>query len=119
MKTIGVAYDESESSEVALAHAALLAADLGANLRVHEVVELHVYGAGGWGGATAMVEEPEALATAARERMGSIPGAEVVVGVGPVRAELLDLSDEVDLRFAGRATRGPRGAFSWAARATT
>jgi nucleotide-binding universal stress UspA family protein len=99
--TVGLAYDESGPSQVALAHAALLAVDVGAQLKVREIVELHVYGAAGWGSAAAMIEDPDAVAAAARDRIGPVPGAEVEVVVGPVLIELASLTEEVDVMVCG------------------
>jgi nucleotide-binding universal stress UspA family protein len=99
--TIGVAYDGSGPSEVALAHSALLAADLGAKLNLREVVELRIYGAVGWASAVAIVEDPEVLAAAAREGIGAIPGVAIDVVVGPVLTELAELSETVDLMVCG------------------
>jgi nucleotide-binding universal stress UspA family protein len=98
---VGVAYDRSAPGEVALAHAALLATDLGAKLRVREVMELHVYGAAGWASAAVMIEDPEAVAAAARERIGPIPGGEVDVTMGPLLIELEELSEQVDVMVCG------------------
>jgi nucleotide-binding universal stress UspA family protein len=99
--TIGVAYDQSEPSEVALAHAALLAACLGAKLHVREIVELHLYGATGWAPPAIDVEDPDVVSAAARERIGPIPGAEIEAVVGPALTELAALSDEVDVMVCG------------------
>jgi nucleotide-binding universal stress UspA family protein len=104
---IGLAYDASEQSEVALAHAALLAADLGAKLHVREVVALHVYGTAAWGSAAATIEEdPVVVAAAARGRIAAIPGADVDVVVGAVLVELEAFSAEVDLIVCGSRQRG-------------
>jgi nucleotide-binding universal stress UspA family protein len=46
-ETIAAAYDGSNESEVAVAHAALLAAALEASVLAHSVVELRVAGGGG------------------------------------------------------------------------
>jgi nucleotide-binding universal stress UspA family protein len=104
--TIGVAYDTSVESEVALAHSALLAGALGAQLKVREVIELHVYGAAGWASAATMIEDPDAVTAAVRERIGSIPGAEIDVALGPVLIELAGLSGEVDLLVCGSRQHG-------------
>jgi nucleotide-binding universal stress UspA family protein len=106
MGTIGLAYDASEQSEVGLAHARLLAADLGAKLRIRQVVEVHVYGAAGWAPSAAIVEDPDALVEAARERIGLVPGADIEVVVGPVFTELAALSTEVDVLVCGSRQQG-------------
>jgi hypothetical protein len=100
-----------------LAQSALLAADLGARLYVREVVELPVYGAASWASAAAMIDDPDILAAAARERIGPIPGAEVDV-VGPLLVEFTALSDEIDVMACGSRQHGSQSASSWAARAT-
>jgi nucleotide-binding universal stress UspA family protein len=107
IRTIGVAYDGSEPGEVALAHSALLAMELGAKLRVREIVELRVYGAAGLASAAAMIDDPDAVAAAAREHMGEVPGAEIEVVVGAALLELTNLTDEVDLMVCGSRQQGP------------
>ena len=98
---IAAAYDGSHASEVALAHAALLAAELGAKLVARYVVQPHVYGAGAWIAAPAVFEDPQSVAGAARERLGDLHGVELEVIVGPVRDALVALSDEVDVLVCG------------------
>src|ERR1700738_961821 len=81
--TIGVAYDGSDESEVAIAHAGLLAADLDAKLIVRNVEELHVYGAGSWASATVLLEDPDTIVAGARQRLGDVGPAKLDVVVGP------------------------------------
>jgi nucleotide-binding universal stress UspA family protein len=99
--TIAVACDGSDESEVAMAHAALLAAELGAKLLVRNVIELHVYGGGGWTSAAVSIEDPANAVAAARERLGDLHGVELDVIVGPVREELAALSERVDVLVCG------------------
>jgi nucleotide-binding universal stress UspA family protein len=101
-ETIAVAYDGSEESKVALAHATLLAADLGAKLVVRNVVEPRVYGGTGWAVA---IEDPKSAAAAARARLGDLDEAEVDVIVGPVREELAALSEQVGVLVCGSRHR--------------
>ena len=42
--------------------------DIGGDVVASEVAELRVYGAAGWASAAALIEDPDALAAAARER---------------------------------------------------
>jgi nucleotide-binding universal stress UspA family protein len=100
-ETIAVAYDGSQESEVALAHATLLAADLGAKLVVRNVVEQRVYGGAGWAAASVAIEDRETAVAAARARLGDLNEAEVEVIVGPVREQLAALSEQVDVLVCG------------------
>jgi nucleotide-binding universal stress UspA family protein len=86
---------------VAIAHAALLAADLGAKLVARNVVEMHVSGGGGWSSAAMWLEDPDTLVAAARERLGDLDGVDREVVVGPVREELAALSGQVDVMVCG------------------
>jgi nucleotide-binding universal stress UspA family protein len=101
IETIAVAYDGSDESEVALAHAALLAADLGARLVARNVVELHLYGGGSWTSAAMLLEDPKTVVAAARERLGDLDGVELDVIVGPVREQLAAVSEQVDVLVCG------------------
>jgi nucleotide-binding universal stress UspA family protein len=100
-ETIAVAYDGSAESQVALAHATLLAADVGAKLTVRNVVEPRVYSGGGWAVASIAIEDPATTVAAARERLGDLDGVEVDVILGPVREELAAVSDHVDVLVCG------------------
>ncbi len=106
IETIAVAYDGSDPSEVALAHSALLAADLDAKLVARNVVPPHVYGGGAWTAAAMFVADPEAEIAAARKRLGLINGADVDVAVGLVREELAALSEDVDVLVCGSRHEG-------------
>jgi nucleotide-binding universal stress UspA family protein len=99
--TIAAAYDGSAESEVAVAHAALLAAAVGAEAHARSIVELRVYGVGGWAGGTGALEDPEIAISGARERLGELPGIELEVIAGPVREELAALSERVDMLVCG------------------
>lgn len=100
-ETIAVAYDGSEESEVALAHATLVAADLGAKLVVRNAVEPRVYGGAAWAAASVAIEDPRSAVAAARARLGDLDKSEVDVIVGPVREQLAALSQQVDLLVCG------------------
>jgi len=101
LETIAVAYDGSEQSEVAVAHATLLAADLSAKLVVRTVVEPHVYRGGGWTPGAAFLEDPETAVAAARERLSDVGDGGLDVILGSVREELAALSEQVDVIVCG------------------
>lgn len=105
-ETIAVAYDGSDQSHVALAHAALLAADLGAKLVVHHVAQPHLYGGGAFTTAATFVGDPEVEIAAARKQLGPVVGAEVDVTVGFAREELAALSEDVDVLVCGSRHEG-------------
>jgi nucleotide-binding universal stress UspA family protein len=105
-ETIAVAYDGSDQSHVALAHAALLAADLNAKLVVHNVAQPHLYGGGAMTAAATFVGDPEVEIAAARRRLGPLDGAEVDVTVGFAREELAALSADVDVLVCGSRHEG-------------
>lgn len=101
---IGAAFDGSPESEVALAHAGLLAADHRSLLLARHIVEPRVYAAG-WG-TVPPVDADSALA-AARQRLGQADGVQVDHVYGPVRELLLEFSHEVDLLVCGSRHNGP------------
>lgn len=95
---VGVAYDGSPESEVALAHAGLLAAQRHRELIVRHLVEPHFY-------CTGMVAVPiddrDSELVAARERLGHPDGLEVEHVCGTAREGLLEFSRTVDLLVCG------------------
>lgn len=97
---IGVAFDGSPESEVALAHACLLAAERRSVLSVRHAVEPRHH-APGWGLAPVAYEGLESELAAARERMPSVAGVEVEHVYGPVCEALVTFADEVDLLVCG------------------
>jgi nucleotide-binding universal stress UspA family protein len=99
--TIAAAYDGSPQSDVAVAHAVLLAAAVDAQAQARSVVELHVYGGGGWITAVSTLEDPATTIAAARERLGELEGVELEVIAGPVREELAALSERADVLVCG------------------
>jgi nucleotide-binding universal stress UspA family protein len=97
---IGVAYDASPESEVALAHAGLLEAQRHSNLVLRHVVEPHFY-ASGWGTVAVPVDDPIIELQAARERLGNPDGLVLEHVCGTARDVLLDFSRSVDLLVCG------------------
>jgi nucleotide-binding universal stress UspA family protein len=102
---VGVAVDEERVSEAALAHAGLLAEQLHARLTPCIVVEPHPP-AVGWGTVAVPVEDPDSALTVARERLGELNGQPVEVVYGPVREELKQFSERVDLLVCGSRRNG-------------
>jgi nucleotide-binding universal stress UspA family protein len=105
IQKIGVAYDGSSESTVALAHSALLADATGAELIIRDVVGPHVYGAA-WGAGSTYVEDPAVEIAAERERLGAAGGAHVDVVVGFPHEELAMLSENVDVLVCGSRHQG-------------
>ena len=102
IRKIGVAYDGSGESTVALAHSALLADGTGAELIVRDVV-------GGYGDAWlegATYVEDAAVIAAERERLGAPDGTHVDVVVGFPQEELAMLSEHVDVLVCGSRHQG-------------
>jgi nucleotide-binding universal stress UspA family protein len=103
-RVVGVAYDGSDQSEAALAHACALAGDLRAKVVARYVLELKVYGAGGF--QVPLVELEESQMASARERLGELADAELTVVVGKSGEDLAAFSQEVDLLVCGSRQRG-------------
>jgi nucleotide-binding universal stress UspA family protein len=103
---IGVAFDGSPESEIALAHAGLLAAERRSLLIVQHAVEPRFY-ALGWGMAAAPVDDPASELAAARERMPEADGIEIQHVYGTPHEQLVALSEQVDLLVCGSRRRGP------------
>jgi len=101
---IGVAYDGSPHSEVALAHARALAKEMGAGVLARHVVQLKVYGAGGW--APAVVEDPDAQIALAREHLGELGDVDLGVVIGALGEELAAFSETVDVLVCGSRHNG-------------
>jgi len=102
---IGVAYDGSAESEVALAHAGLLAAARRSELIVQHAVEPRFYSSG-WGMAAVPVDDPAAELALARERLGRADGVEVQHVYGSAGESLLEFSSTVDLLVCGSRHNG-------------
>ena len=105
-QTIAVAYDGSDESTVALAHATLFAEGAGAKLLVRNVVEPRVYGGASWAAASVSVEDPQSAVAAARMRLIDLDESEVEVIVGPVREQLAALTEQVDVLVCGSRHEG-------------
>jgi nucleotide-binding universal stress UspA family protein len=102
---VGVAVDDEPASQVALAHAGLLAEQLHAQLIPFGVVEPHPY-AVGWGAVAVPVEDPVSAVTVARERLGEANGQPIDVVYGPARDALAQFSDRVGLLVCGSRRNG-------------
>jgi nucleotide-binding universal stress UspA family protein len=103
---IGVAYDGSPESGVALAHAGLLAATRRSELIPQHAVEPHFYPPG-WGMTAVPVDDPAAELALAHERLGRADGVEVQHVYGPATECLLEFSRNVDLLVCGSRHNGP------------
>jgi nucleotide-binding universal stress UspA family protein len=101
---IGVAYDGSPDSEVALAHARALAKETGARVVARHVTQLRVYGAGGW--APAVVEDAEAQIARAREQLGELGDLDLSVVIGATGEELAAFSETVGVLVCGSRHNG-------------
>jgi nucleotide-binding universal stress UspA family protein len=102
---IGVAYDGSRESEVALAHAGLLAAGRNAELIIRQVQAPRVY-AVGLTAMTAPVSSPT-LAVAAAGEPATVPeGLPVETVCGEPRPELVAFSASVQLLVCGSRRKG-------------
>jgi nucleotide-binding universal stress UspA family protein len=97
---IGVAFDGSPESEVALAHAGMLAARRRSLLNVRHAVEPQHFSAG-WGMTAALADDLESELAAAHERLPSVDGIEVEHVYGPVCEALVEFAEEVDLIVCG------------------
>jgi nucleotide-binding universal stress UspA family protein len=106
IETVGVAYDGSPESQVAVAHAGLLAADLNAGLTALNVVTPSVPAAG-WGMAGAFFVDAESQLAEARERLGELDGVQLEFVIGVVFEELAAFSERVDLIVCGSRHHSP------------
>jgi nucleotide-binding universal stress UspA family protein len=106
VQTIGVAYDGSAQSKVALVQARRLARGLGAQLKGLDVKQITVYGHH-W---DAPYVENEAIEIAnERQRVGHLKGLDLSVVVGQTAVELERFSEEVDVLVCGSRELGPVG----------
>ena len=103
---IGVGYDGSPESEVALAKARELAASNRALVRALQVVSLPNYAFTGFG-APALGESIEIMITEASERMAHIEGVNGRAVYGLPGEELAAFGDEVQLLIVGSRGYGP------------
>lgn len=105
IEMIGLAYDGSPEGKVALAHASLLAAGLGAKLIARHVVAPRVYASGlGLGGG--YIESRVDQIAAARERLGDLGDIRLDVVLGTVDPDLAEFSAKVDLLVCGSRHNG-------------
>jgi nucleotide-binding universal stress UspA family protein len=110
VRRIGVAYDGSSESKVALAGARELATGLRAKVVAHYVAQEPLYvGVEAWASASAIAETSAAEIDAARERLGPLDGAELEVVVGLVRDDLEAWSERVDVLVCGSRGHGTLG----------
>jgi nucleotide-binding universal stress UspA family protein len=105
IERIGLAYDGSAESKVALANASSLAAGLGATVVARYVATPHVYAAGA-GLAGSYLEDADDLVAVALEQLGDLGDVQLDIVVGSVTPELAALSEEVDLMVCGSRRNG-------------
>jgi len=108
IRTIGVGYDGSPESNVALALARILAADSGANVCALTVVSARPLAYAGLAPAD-LGGEVDALLGGARARLSALDGVEGRASYGLPGEELAAFGDEVDLLLIGARGYGPRG----------
>lgn len=106
IEKIGVGYDGSPESEVALAKARELAADTRALVRVLDVVAIPNYAFTGFG-APALGESIEMMLTEANERMAKLEGVDAHAVYGLAGEELAAFGDELQLLMVGSRGYGP------------
>lgn len=104
MKTIGVAYDGSHQSTVALTAGRHLAQEVAATVKALDVEQITVHG---FAWVAAYAESEQILISNARQRLGDIAGVDLEVVVGLPGDELVRFSDDVDLLVCGSRDRGP------------
>jgi nucleotide-binding universal stress UspA family protein len=103
---IGVGYDGSPESEIALARARDLASSHRAIVRALEVVSIPNYAFTGFSGP-ALGESIEAMISQANERMAQIEGVDGRAVYGLSGEELAAIGDEVQLLVVGSRGYGP------------
>jgi nucleotide-binding universal stress UspA family protein len=95
---IGVAYDGSPHSKLALEHAIALARRHGAGVLAKDVVQLPLYAeAGAW----SLVNTTQAQLSGVRAALGDIGDVEISVAAGAARDTLRAFSRTVDALFCG------------------
>jgi nucleotide-binding universal stress UspA family protein len=106
LATVGIGYDGSPESEVALACARELAARHGAALRALRVVQIPASTWGGFSGAAwgMLLENFE---KEAREQLAALDGVEGKVVIGLAGEELAAFGEQVDLLVVGSRGFGP------------
>jgi nucleotide-binding universal stress UspA family protein len=106
IEKIGVGYDGSPESEVALDNARELAKDTRALVQVLEVVAIPSYAFTGFG-APALGESIEKMLSEANERVGQLEGVEGRAVYGVPGEELAAFGDQVQLLVVGSRGYGP------------
>ncbi len=106
IEKIGVGYDGSPESEVALAEARELAAGTRALVRVLDVVAIPNYAFTGFG-APALGESIEMMLSEANERMAQLEGVDARAVYGLAGEELAAFGGEVQLLVVGSRGYGP------------
>ncbi len=106
IETIGVGYDGSPESEVALGEARELAKDTRALVRALEVVAIPNYAFTGFG-APALGESIEMMLSEANERMAQLEGVDARAVYGLAGEELAAFGSEVQLLMVGSRGYGP------------
>lgn len=97
---IGVAFDGSPESEVALAHAGMIAAQRRSLLTARHAVEPRHH-APAWGMTPVLVDDQDSELSAARDRLPGVDGIEVEHVYGPVCEALVEFAGEVNLLVCG------------------
>jgi nucleotide-binding universal stress UspA family protein len=103
---IGVAYNESPESQMALELARTLAAPTRAEIRVLEVISIPTYAYAGLV-PPAIGEGVDVMLEKANERLQALPDVAVRAVYGLTGEELAQFGDEVDLLMAGSRSYGP------------
>jgi nucleotide-binding universal stress UspA family protein len=104
VKTVGVAYDGSPQSTVALITARRLAQEVTAAVKALDVEQITVYG---YGWVSDYSESEQILISNARDRLGTVAGVDLNVVVGLPDDELVRFSADVDVLVCGSRERGP------------
>jgi nucleotide-binding universal stress UspA family protein len=107
VRTVGVAYDGSEESEMARTAGESLADGLGAELIIRCVATPHVF-ASGFAAGAGYIEDPADVISRTRAKLGELEGGrQVDVAVGIPNLELVAFSEAVDLLVCGSRHSGP------------
>jgi nucleotide-binding universal stress UspA family protein len=110
-KRIGVACDLSPESEVAMAHAGLLAGERTAAVAPCHVVEPHVY-VQGWAVVATPAENSDVQLAAAHKQFPQLDGVEVEHVYGMLGPELCQFSQAVDCLVCGSRHQGSVSRFA-------
>jgi nucleotide-binding universal stress UspA family protein len=99
LERIGVAYDGSAESDLALGEARRLAERFGARVIVRDVIKAPQFGAGAW--SAEILAMQRALSERVRRVLGPQVALEVSVALGPTGLALVAFGDAVDLLICG------------------